>query len=316
MKSAALFTLLIPSLLGLAGCSGGGDASTSPPSEPGVVHVIARGLTFEAPARIPSGWVTFRFDNEAPMTHLAVLEHVPDGIGIAEHQAEVAPVFQNGMDFIAAGKPDSAMAAFGTLPAWFHETVFTGGLGLTAPGHMSEATVHLEPGTYLLECYVKTAGVFHSYNPDPATDGMVHLFTVTDSTSGREAPQPTMQLTISGEDGFAFEGEPLAGDNVIAVHFADQKLHENFVGHDVHLAKLAEDADLDALAAWMDWSHPGGLETPAPAEFLGGLQEMPAGSTGYFKVTLTPGRYAWIAEVTHPQTKGMLRTFTVPGETS
>ena len=62
----------------------------------------------------------------------------------------------------------------------------------------------------------------------------------------------------------------------------------------------------------MDWTQPTGLETPAPAEFLGGTHEMPAGGRAYFTVRLEPGRYAWIAEVPSPVEKGMLKTFTVP----
>jgi hypothetical protein len=61
----------------------------------------------------------------------------------------------------------------------------------------------------------------------------------------------------------------------------------------------------------MDWSAPGGLQTPAPAEFLGGLNEMPAGSTGYFTVDLEPGEYAWISEVPDASAKGMLKEFEV-----
>lgn len=38
---------------------------------------------------------------------------------------------------------------------------------------------------------------------------------------------------------------------------------------------------------------------------------MPAGSTAYLTVHLTPGHYAWIAEVPDPAAKGMLKTFTV-----
>ena len=38
---------------------------------------------------------------------------------------------------------------------------------------------------------------------------------------------------------------------------------------------------------------------------------MPAGSRGYFTVTLTPGSYAWVSEVPGAVEKGMLRTFTV-----
>jgi hypothetical protein len=106
-------------------------------------------------------------------------------------------------------------------------------------------------------------------------------------------------------------GEPAPGSQTVAVHFQDQMVHENFSGHDVHLAKLADDTDLKNLVAWMDWTQPNGLQVPAPVEFLGGLEEMPAGETGYFTVTLEPGRYAWIAEVPHSDKKGMLKTFTV-----
>jgi hypothetical protein len=39
-----------------------------------------------------------------------------------------------------------------------------------------------------------------------------------------------------------------------------------------------------------------GLEPPAPAEFLGGSQEMPVGSTSYFTVNLDPGSCAFVNE--------------------
>jgi hypothetical protein len=73
---------------------------------------------------------------------------------------------------------------------------------------------------------------------------------------------------------------------------------------------------MDALAAWMDWTQPRGLETPAPAEFLGGLHEMPAGATGYLAVILKPGRYVWLAVVPGPDRKGMLHTFVIPEASS
>jgi hypothetical protein len=79
----------------------------------------------------------------------------------------------------------------------------------------------------------------------------------------------------------------------------------------VHLARLEDDTDMARLEAWMDWSHPDGLQTPAPVMFLGGLNEMPAGHTGYLHVDLEPGRYAWVAEVPGARAKGMLRVFTV-----
>lgn len=314
---------LLLTLLVAAACAPSEPESTpdtEPPAEeapvaqaPGVVDVTAVGLTFQAPDEIPSGWTTFRFQNASAMTHFAVVERMPDGVGVQEQQEVVAPIFQEGMDLLAAGEADLATEKFGEIPEWFGEIVFTGGPGLTAPGHTSQATIQLEPGTYLLECYVKTDGVFHSFNPEPGVYGMVHELHVTDAMSQGQEPQASMEITLSTESGMEVEGTPSVGRQTVAVHFESQTVHENFAGHDVHLARLPADADLEALEAWMDWRQPQGLQTPAPAEFLGGLSEMPAGSTGYFTVDLEPGSYAWISEVPGGREKGLLQTFTVEG---
>jgi len=108
-------------------------------------------------------------------------------------------------------------------------------------------------------------------------------------------------------------GAPVVGEQTVAVHFVDQKVYPNFGGHDVHLVRLADDTDLQALVAWMDWTRPDGLQTPAPATFIGGLNDMPGGSTGYLTVTLEPGRYAWIAEVPGADQIGLMKSFTVSG---
>jgi hypothetical protein len=278
------------------------------------MEVVARGLTFEAPMEIPSGWTTIRFNNQSAMVHFAMVERVPDGYGVQDQQELIAPVFQDGLDLLMAGEVDAAMERFGELPAWFGEIVFLGGPGLTAAGRTSEATVYLEPGTYLLECYVKTDGIFHSFNPDPEVGGMVHGFTVTADSSRAPEPEASVQVTVSGESGIEMEGPLAPGEQIVAVVFEDQTTHENFVGSDLHLARLDEDTDLEALAEWMDWTRPGGLETPAPVVFIGGTNEMPAGTTTYVTVDLEPGRYAWVSEVSDPSSKGMLKTFVVPGE--
>jgi hypothetical protein len=304
--------LAVVAVLLAPGCGGERPAAT-PTSAPNVVEITAVERTFQAPDSVPAGWTTFRFRNASTMTHFAVVERMPDGIGIAEQQEQVAPVFQAGMDLLAEGKPEDAMAAFGGLPAWFGDITFLGGAGLTAPGHVSQATVYLEPGTYLLECYVKTDGVFHSFNPDSTAYGMVHQLTATAPASSAPEPSADLDITLSSTRGIEVSGDPVVGPQTVAVHFEDQTPHENFVGHDVHLVRLADDTDLQELVAWMDWTQPGGLQTPAPAQFLGGLNEMPAGSTGYMTVTLEPGRYAWIAEVPHADANGMLKEFSVAG---
>lgn len=317
-------TLTVPvlaSALLLAACGGdtpdgqAPEAGAAAVSEPGVVEVVARGLELEAPAEIPSGWTTFRFANESSMVHFVMVERLPEGRTLADQQAEVAPPFQEGLDLLMGGDVDAAMTRFGELPEWFGEIVFMGGPGLTGPGRTSEASVFLEPGTYLLECYVKTDGVFHSFNPDPDAFGMMHEFTVTGAPSGAAEPAPTVRLSISTAEGIVPDRDVLsAGRHTFGVEFVDQTVHENFVGHDVHLLQMADDTDPEAVSEWMNWSLPGGLETPAPVPFLGGINDMPPGTTGYFTVDLDPGRYALVSEVADPLSKGMLRVFTVEAQ--
>jgi hypothetical protein len=272
----------------------------------GLLEVTARGHTFEAPDEIPSGWTTVRFNNASPAAHFVILEKLPPGKTLEDSKAEVVPVFQEGMDLLIEGKVNEALATFGKLPAWYFSIVFMGGPGITAPGRTSEVTVNLDPGTYVLECYVKTPdGKFHSYL------GMIDQVIVVDEASGAREPTPTLAMTLRN-DGIDFGGDPRPGKHTIAVHFAEQQVHGNFLGNDAHLVRLEDDADLAEVAAWMNWSLPAGLATPAPADFVGGLHEMPPGHTGYIDVVLKPGRYAWIAEVDDPAGKDMLKTFTVP----
>ena len=168
------------------------------------------------------------------------------------------------MNLLAAGQIDSALAAFGGLPEWYANVVMVGGPGLVGPGITGETTVYLEEGRYLLECYVKTNGVFHSFNPSPTDYGMVHEFVVRDYNGSVKAPSASVSLAVSSDSGIVMSGTPIVGKNVVAIHFADQKVHENFVRHDVHLAQLSGAGDVDALNAWMDMVGTGGLGDPGP----------------------------------------------------
>jgi uncharacterized cupredoxin-like copper-binding protein len=295
----------------LVGCAGERPTVSRPAPVPGVVDVTIETMDFQMPDSIPSGWTTFRTTNKSAMIHLGLVERMPEGYGLRQQQDQIAPVFQEGMNLIIAGDMEGALAKFGELPEWFGEIEFLGGPGLISPGKITETTVFLEPGTYLMECYVKTDGIFHSYNANPDLDGMVAQFTVTDELNGAPEPVPTLEINIGSEGGMKVAGEPSAGPQTVAVNFEDQLVHEHFLGHDVHLVRLTPETDIENLIAWMNWSLPAGLQTPAPAEFLGGVNELPAGVTGYFKVNLEPGDYAFIAEVPAADEKGMFQRFTV-----
>jgi hypothetical protein len=81
------------------------------------------------------------------------------------------------------------------------------------------------------------------------------------------------------------------------------------MGNDLHIVKILPNSNIDSIIYWMDWMNVKGLESPAPAEFYGGIQEMPAGSTGYCTVLLTPGKYALLGEST--ASRGVLKTVTI-----
>ncbi|UJH90370.1 hypothetical protein LZ575_16215 [Antarcticibacterium sp. 1MA-6-2] len=213
------------------------------------------------------------------------------------------------MNQINNGNTEQGFAEFNKLPTWFFDVVFTGGAGLISPSGTAQTTVNLEPGKYVIECYVKMPnGMFHS------AMGMLAELDVLPANNNRRKPIARDTITISSELGIAFKDEIQPGEHTFAVNFKDQIAHEHFIGHDVHLVRLKDENSIKDLNNWMNWADPEAFKTPAPqgVEFLGGTQEMPAGNTSYFTVTLTPGNYALIAEVPNPIDKNMLKTFTVP----
>ena len=189
----------------------------------------------------------------------------------------------------------------GLLPDWYASVQQMGGPGLVAPGRAVRTTANLDPGTYVMECYVKTAdGIFHT------SLGMQQPITVTDASSGGSAPEADIEITLANFV-ISVEGEATPGAHTVAVDFEE---HPEFgLGNDVHLVRLDDGTSVDVVVPWMDWMNLDGLRAPAPATFLGGTQEMPVGHTAYFTVELESGRYAWISEST--AALGMVKEFTV-----
>jgi hypothetical protein len=280
--------------------------------EPHVVEYRAVGKTFEGPAEIPSGWTTFRFVNASSMLHFAMIDVPPAEASMAELN-DLMLYFQEAMDGMNAGDEAAVNAAFGKFPAWVGELGRNGGPGFLSPGRIGQTTVFLEPGRYLLECYIKSDGIFHTTPPGEGQQGMVLEFTVTDENHG--APEPEANLVLAARNsGFEITAGALrAGVNTIRVNFEEQQALPSFVGHDVHLMVVESEASIPLVDGWMDWRTPNGLEDPIPVSFLGGVNDMPAGSHGYFTVDLQPGEYAFVAEVPGPQAAGFVLPVSVAG---
>jgi len=102
---------------------------------------------------------------------------------------------------------------------------------------------------------------------------------------------------------------PGTGKHAFALDFNLNSEGRSF-HNNLHLIRMEEDTDLDTVNYWLDWYRLGGLRSPAPADFLGGVEEVRDGATAYFALDiLEPGNYAWIVFVSRGQ--GLYKTFTV-----
>lgn len=298
-RSATIVLVLIPAFLGA--CREADLQSSSTERLP-TIEVTAtydpdsdQHLFQSSVDTVQSGWTTFRFINASPVLHFVFLDHLPGARTSDDLMSEVSPIFQESMDLINQGKPEQAGAPFARLPEWFAELVFRGGPGFTSPGRTNETTLFLEPGNYVLECYIKTAdGVFH-WNR-----GMYVDLHVTDEANGLAPPtDPSLRVTMT-DSAFVVDGELKPGGHLVAVHFDERGQKPGALGKDIHVARIDAETDLNQVLAWMDVFRVEGLVTTpdaqAPATFLGGAHEMPYGNIAYFTVELEPGQYLWVSE--------------------
>lgn len=283
MKRFCLYLLLFITGIMFISCS-------KKPSE-NVVDVTAKDFYFYTKDTIPSGWTTFRFNNEGHAHHFFFLTLLPENTVYQQYINELGPAFVVTMDSLRAGMDKaSAGAMLGSMiPEWYASAKTMGGAGIIQPGMSEETTIKLIPGNYVMECYVKTPeGKFHSEL------GMIRPIFVTNEKSKTEEPGDVNMNISLYNNKIETQGKMTSGLNRVAVHF---KEHPQYgTGNDIHVVKLTDETNMDSVINWMNWMNIGGLRTPAPANFFGGTQEMPIGYTSYFTVNLQPGKYAFISE--------------------
>lgn len=277
-----------------------------------VLEIYAAGMRFEGNSSISSGWTTIRLNNQDNMLHFAMLVRLPDGVTANMYSDDLSAKFQRGYDLMLEGKNEEVATVFGSIPEWESKLTYHGGPGFISGNRSTEATQYLEPGNYILECYIKSDGIFHSYSPEPGKLAMLLPLRVTDTPGNMAEPEANATLTINETGIQLTEGDLKTGKNSIRVKFDTQIRFPSFVGQDVHIMRINTDADVQAALNWMDWQKPGGLLIPSPVTFIGGINDvMPAGSTAYFTTDLSPGRYAFIGEAPEADRKGLLMEFEI-----
>jgi len=298
--------------LNLAGCGSPAPEDAPEPTaepavaapEPGVIDVKAEEFAFTAPPTFPSGWVTLRFDNQGEEPHFLFLLELPEGTTFDDYTSQVASPFSELYAQYRAGELDQAtfFEQLGAeMPEWFFTARRAGGPGFTAAGGSSETTIHLEPGNYVMECYVRAMDADDTFHGE---HGMLRPLIVTEKPSGMEPPEADIEITLSNYT-LAVEGDLTAGTHVARVRVEENP--EGLTFHNVHLARLDGDTAVEMVATWLNWVDE--MLPPAPAEFLGGAGQASAVAESYVTVTLEPGRYAWVSEMHGLQ--GMVYEFTV-----
>jgi hypothetical protein len=278
-----------------------------------VLEFEVQGLSFVGPDSIKSGWTTIRVVNNSGMTHHALVYRLPDGVTAEMVDEQVVRPMQRSLTAAIAGNTKEAAEIAAAVPAWVSDLTWLGGPGMMSDKVTGEATMYLEPGNYLVECYVKTNGIQHNYNPEPGKLGMVAPLTVVAEEGGMIEPDANVTLIITNSGYEIQNGAFVVGENSVRVWFEEQRLYNNFVGHDAHVFRIEENTDIDAAAKWPDFFPIDGQQTPAPAKFVGGIHDMPQGATGYFRLNLEPGDYGITAEIPDAKESGFFMKFSVDG---
>ncbi len=301
------------SLVLLISCSGNKNANTE--TEEIVaeevspkVEVVTTGMNFNLVDEVPSGWTTFSYRNQSADPHFFIFEKMPDTLTIEDYKRDLIPPFIAAFKFFDEGNIDAGMAEFGKIPEWFSRVELGGGVGLTSPNTISESTIYLEPGTYVMECYVRMPnGMAHTFM------GMLEQLVVTEEDNGLEPPQADASISLSSTNGVSFADSLQAGYHTFSVDFQDQQQYEHMLGHDINLVKLETAEALDSLASWINAGDIKSFRTPAPQgmTFLGGVEDQQAGTTGYFSVSLEPGEYVLISEIPNAIGRNMYKQFSV-----
>ena len=262
------------------------------------LEITALDYEFRAPAaEVSAGWRTVEFHNEGEETHVLELFRIPED-GTYREVRRFYGVLDTLRADLEAGVIDSATYRK-TLKE--HTPSFelerAGGPGMVAPGRTTHATSRLEPGTHVMICYVRdSVGTPHLFR------GMRGRLEVGPSSAGKEPPEPDLEVTLADYE-MTVEGDLESGEQTVAVHYGEREKALEPPYMTVRFARLGEGTTSDTVRQW-DGS------APAPADYLGGANPLPAGETMYFTVNVDPGRYALV--IPAGEGPGAEETFTVP----
>ena len=231
-------------------------ASAGAQTAPRMVHVRALDYSFEAPAKVAAGTITFSLQNDGKELHHLWIVKLAAGKTPAE--------FSN------------VMKTWGStlrMPAW---AIDVGGPNSAGSGERAEGTMTLDAGTYMLVCWIPSAdGMLH------VMKGMIQPLTVT--AAGATTPaEPKADIVMTLDDyAFTLSTPITSGRHTIRFENRASQSHEAVMG------QLQSGKTLPQAVTWMNTGQFG----PSPVRVIGGASGLATGRHMFVTADFVPGKY-------------------------
>jgi uncharacterized cupredoxin-like copper-binding protein len=234
---------------------------------------------FEGPDTIPAGQTTVRLRNRGKEPHQLQLLKLEDG----KSPADLAEALTTGNHGI---------------PSWAKQM---GGPNGVQAGHTSEATLYLEPGSYVIIC-----GIPGKQHQSHAELGMQKALRVVDTKPAPPEFQGNYHMAM-------FEYEFVVVQPLRKGRHTFYVINRGSLSHQASFVRLNAGASAEDVLAALDQGNPSRL----PGTLIGGMSGLEPGRDGTFVTDLTPGRYVIMCLFSNPHAteshaaKGMVMHFTI-----
>jgi hypothetical protein len=286
----ALIALLLSGLLAACGDDDkSGDNATATTkaeaeSEAPELAVSAKEYSFTTASSVKAGYVKVTLKNEGKEHHQAQFLRINDGV--TPQQLQEAASDTTGAKLLAL-------------------TTITGGVNGIAGGQTQSAVTKLDPGSYLMLCFLEGPdGVAH------VAKGMQAQFTVASPAAAGD--EPKYDYEIDGKD-FTFDVPAIkSGEHAIEFKNAGPSPHE------ATLFMVADGKTADDVKAFLAANPPGKPAAgPPPFEDAGGASAIMPNASTFPTINFTPGTYVLVCFVPDRATGkphiqlGMFKSFDV-----
>jgi len=252
------------------------QASSAPSKE---AKFSALDYRFDGPEQLPAGQTKVRLKNKGKEPHQLQFLKLEEG----RSPADLAAALKTGTRGI---------------PAWAKQM---GGPNGVAPGKASEATVYLEPGSYVIIC-----GVPGKNHQSHAELGMQKTLRVMDTKPAPPEFEGNFHMAM-------FEYEFVVVQPLRKGRHTFYVINRGALTHQASFIRLNPDASAEDVLTALEQDNPHAL----PGALIGGMSGLEPGRDGTFVADLPPGRYAIMCLFSNPHAreshaaKGMVMNFTI-----